>query len=738
MGSYKLLKLTLNNYRSFPSSEVVFQDSGMTLIRGHNVDTGGSSGSGKSSITGAIALAFGASPYPIKDQKAWGSSSGISVVLEFQTDEGVWVLRRGDKSTLKPPAGPTVTGSEGVDSRLRQVLGIDSEMLMALTYRRQHDRGLFLGKTDSEKKEFLTKVLGLEVIEKACELAATNVKAEETKVSGMVFANQQLETQLRGLPELSFEPELADLTPFRDLISKHTKRLALLDKQAKDSQALISVSELSLAETQQTINTKYAPMIASAQGEIAKIKADGVITANSSILPLPPELEKSRLDLASITDRLLKLNIREKERAASIAQEIRELDKTISSLKAEVNSIPRLEKELVVKKAQISSLQGQNCPTCQQQWVTDNAKKQLNAFLQEKSALESTLSAIRYSQEQLPTYEEKRKGLVFEPDPKVARFQEIITSLTGELRGLEATAKSEQARQDEAVRVKNNEAKAAFQQKVTNAQLILAGIQADSVTELGETTALNSAILQNTRKELQEIQGNIYAARSEKAEAEMGLRLAESENAARTKDFETRLASRAKAQSQLLDSTRRLDEARATLASEQDFEDFVGYKGFLGSIFDEVLAEVTEETNNILGSVANTSHVTLHFVSEVLPQKGGTPKREIKPMISIGGNVATLKSGASGGMQTSINLAVDLAVAKVVSRRTASYPGWMILDESFDGLDSVSKETCLGMLAKYAEDRLVLIVDHSSETKEMFSNFLDVEYCNGVSSIKKS
>jgi DNA repair exonuclease SbcCD ATPase subunit len=163
----------------------------------------------------------------------------------------------------------------------------------------------------------------------------------------------------------------------------------------------------------------------------------------------------------------------------------------------------------------------------------------------------------------------------------------------------------------------------------------------------------------------------------------------------------------------------------------------VGRDGFLGSIFDEVLVEISSETNKILSSIPNTSHMTLNLRSERLTQKG-TIEKGIVPVIAIGGHEAPFESGCSGGMRSAVELAVDLAVATVISRRTGVVPGWLVLDECFEGLGVCEKEACLQILGSYADDKLILVVDHSSETKEAFSQFIDVEYRDGVSMFASS
>jgi DNA repair exonuclease SbcCD ATPase subunit len=111
----------------------------------------------------------------------------------------------------------------------------------------------------------------------------------------------------------------------------------------------------------------------------------------------------------------------------------------------------------------------------------------------------------------------------------------------------------------------------------------------------------------------------------------------------------------------------------------------------------------------------------------------GSVKKAIVPVVCIDGHEATLEAGLSGGMLSTVELAVDLAVGAVLSRREGLCPGWLILDESFEGLDAVSKRSCMEILMNYANNRLVLVTDHATEFKSNFSKNITVEFENGVS-----
>ena len=170
------------------------------------------------------------------------------------------------------------------------------------------------------------------------------------------------------------------------------------------------------------------------------------------------------------------------------------------------------------------------------------------------------------------------------------------------------------------------------------------------------------------------------------------------------------------------------------ITTEQDFAQLVGPKGFLGSIFDEILVEIEEEANKAIGLVPNTSGVTISFPSEG-ETKSGTVRTAITPAITVQG-APTSTSSLSGGMETVVELAVDLAVNEVVSRRAGTLPAWLILDESFTGLGATEKEAIMEILARYAADKLVLVVDHGSEFQELFTQTIVVSHSEGRSTCR--
>jgi len=165
---------------------------------------------------------------------------------------------------------------------------------------------------------------------------------------------------------------------------------------------------------------------------------------------------------------------------------------------------------------------------------------------------------------------------------------------------------------------------------------------------------------------------------------------------------------------------------------ESDFLDLL--KTFLNKIMEEVLTEISNETNNKLSKLANVCNVTIQFLTENITQKGAI-RQEIKPVIFKNGVQVSNKSGLSDGQFSSLEWAIDLSIASTISRRTGFKPGWLVLDEPFNSSDLVTKENCLALLKEEASDRLIFVIDHSTETKEMFDRCIIVESNNDVSTI---
>jgi len=89
----------------------------------------------------------------------------------------------------------------------------------------------------------------------------------------------------------------------------------------------------------------------------------------------------------------------------------------------------------------------------------------------------------------------------------------------------------------------------------------------------------------------------------------------------------------------------------------------------------------------------------------------------------------------SGGELRSLSLALDFAILDVLAAQYGIALNPVILDEPFDGLDSIGREIVIDLLQVIAKKRQIIVVDHTSEAKTLFTDIVRVEKKSGISSI---
>jgi hypothetical protein len=359
------------------------------------------------------------------------------------------------------------------------------------------------------------------------------------------------------------------------------------------------------------------------------------------------------------------------------------------------------------------------CPRCEQSLTTQAAEKDRTATHSRLYDLDSLLHACSESEKQASILQKQLAELQgqLDPNPMIAKMGEAFTNLT-----LECNNKFAE------LRALNTKAINDWTQEVTAAIFDIKEAKAQAakvyMTEIEAENKVRVALDQE-----------VADARVAWQAAENRFEAVKKENEYARKEEERLTAERAAAREEYEQAKTKLDLTHGALLEEQDLLEML--KAFLTAIYDEVLEEIAYSTNLMLARVPNVAHVTIKFKSETTTQKG-TTKRAITPLVSLGGGERPLRSALSGGMMSAVELAVDLAVRKVISARSGAIPGWLVLDECFEGLGVADKESCLELLKQAAQDTLILVIDHSSETKELFSQVIEVENINGRSKIAEN
>jgi DNA repair exonuclease SbcCD ATPase subunit len=700
--------LELNGFRSFlKKARIQFAPTGLYLLASKNLDTGGSSGGGKSSVVMGINDAFGACEVPRTLLQSWGSKTPASSLLGLKNYDVPITIQRAKKLDITVGSDPIVGSNAQKEEHIRGMFGgLDLETVLALTYRGQRQPGIFLSKTDSEKKAFLTPVLGLDKFEEQAKMSAAAISEATRELVALDSQIGALERQRESLTsDCNLEEIMAAGMQLKARTEERKAKLDFLAKQVEEVQAIGNRNLIQLGDA-------FQPRIDVAKARCAALRAE-----LRNVQPVnDPVVEAEIARLAKLVDDCAK---RFTTLATADNKRRQEMDSTVQALNVELRAFSGkaatkagFVREKLAAEQELKKLHVDICPTCERDW--DKACDH-RARLQSKiEALDAQIVEAAAYAAQAEDLSAKIAALPrFEPNPMIAKIQAANSTLAGQL----ATEKQKLVG---AVALVQSERR----KEIAIADTDLAQIEAELQKEASRGMALTSASTQEQMVEM------------------------EIERRALAKDMDgltelriqaTRLQTQEKQAQAIAAELATIRGRRAVLDSglraEKDFAHLIGREGFLGSIFDEVLQEIGDETNGVLASVANTRHVTLEFRSENVTQKGEVSK-EIKPVLTVHGNETSIKGGLSGGMLTTVELATDLAVGAVVSRRSGVCPGWLILDESFDGLDAVSKESCVEILQRYSKDRLVIVVDHASEFQGAFENIISITYENGESRVE--
>jgi DNA repair exonuclease SbcCD ATPase subunit len=363
-------------------------------------------------------------------------------------------------------------------------------------------------------------------------------------------------------------------------------------------------------------------------------------------------------------------------------KEVREVEnRDRQALQRVTLALQRLETQdskVAQLKRELGKLEVGQCPTCERDWDLAEGKR---------SAIQAQISSLEVEAQGKVVYTKQKKELeaqlssqpAWEPNPKIEQLREIEAKLSEELKWLDRPPVIPQELSDRLMSLRSDlsRAEAKRNSSYTNLQVAQTNLKSRQALIVRKQKSIET-----TSKEVAELEEKI-------------LRI--------TKDCN----------------------------AEKDFVAAMGRGGFLGLVFEEVLREIAAETNKRLGSLANVSRASVSFTTET--EKGA---RKIQAWVDIGGHRAKLKAGPSGGQQTSLDQIADLAVVSVITRRVGGkVPQWMALDEIFNGQGRVTKEAALEVLQEFARDRLVLVIDHSSELAECFDKSIDIVYKSGVSSV---
>jgi exonuclease SbcC len=150
-----------------------------------------------------------------------------------------------------------------------------------------------------------------------------------------------------------------------------------------------------------------------------------------------------------------------------------------------------------------------------------------------------------------------------------------------------------------------------------------------------------------------------------------------------------------------------------------------GRKGVQAFIIDAVLPEIEEEANRLLGRMTN-GRMQLRLETQRATRLGDlTETLEIAIADEWGTRDYEMYSG---GEAFRIDLALRVALSRLLARRSGAPLPTLIIDEGFGSLDAGGRDLIVDAVASLRDDfQCLLVVTHIEELKQLFDTRIEVE-----------
>ena len=684
----KLQELTFTGIGRFAKEQVVnlSNRSNLVQVNGKNLNTGGSSGSGKSTVFHALDYLFGINDIPTTALQNRKQKDTIRVSCILDNGE-TFRVERSKKGGLKifkicgSTEEPVVTGSSKVaEEELDKILGLPRELVAKLVHKKQSEGGFFLGLKPKEVYDFLAKCLNLQSYNvKIVELNEMSKSFEKEKdcVGQEIKSNQMLLEGIKGFISNLVLPHCDYSDDDRIVVQK---KILELENSLKTNKELLDrrLEELN----------KSKPEMVSIGSDLSHL--------NELKQELKANTEELNFEIMSGSD--LKIKMVKKKNELSLQLQ------SINRLKQDNEKI---EKEIVVLEATVEHLKKSSCPTCKQTWVGESLA---NEILKKQQEIEFKTNKIRENSLLLEQTSDLEQTILKldtiinnnSENQKVTKLKEIVESLQQKINQEELKIREIENDNTKMFSLKWNDWNNLVDREKKYFETANIPIKQEIEKEKTNLMFITSEISSYNKS------CDHYSKETErlvKQECEIQAKIKERSN--KIKDLDKKINT--------------YSEAGRCI------------KGYLLNVFQESLDYIGNKATATLSNVPHTSNAVVHFETGK-ENKDGTIREEITAYVNLERDSNIPICTLCGGERSAIDLAIDLAVNDLIEMRSGRGFDWVVLDEPFGGLDSIGKEACLGVLTEQSNNRRIIMVDHGSELKELINDIIVVER-NGEESI---
>lgn len=643
--------------------------SNLIQVEGKNHNTGGSSGAGKTTAFHALEYLLGVNEVPATQLQSRRTKEALEVVGEFfddHTNQEV-VVSRSKGSFSLTINGEVVEGAvDKVEERLDRMIGIPKKICRRMFHKRQKEGGFFLNMTPKECHEFLSDVLDLNAWNKRTERAESDSKVWTERRKTLEQAQDSLSRLTAELSESVNSIVAPSPLPYdSSILPKLEDNVTVAEKAHQELVAAFNEANMAIAQPPKPIQEERL------------------------------EEKQERTTLEAMKAQLVFEKRAADERLQKMLIELNTIDIALNSIHRAKEDLSRSAVELENLKNHIAHIKENKCPTCLQGWMTESKATAFDVAVGQARQLVMTIENHKNRISTEGKYQLDRQMLLERIEQE--KQNNNFTELEIKIRQQEDKVQVVRDRYDQNQRASL---------EAYNASLALVRSQEEAVR------TRYSALIENARN-------NVSMSREllNKHRIELNAHQKAVENYESAKRSIISRLDKAKAEQKDVSLGLKTTTEKELVCAESAKV----LKSFVNQMFQDALDQIAAKATEILARVPNTATASVSFEG-FKATKSGAIKEEVTAYINMDGEINIPVKTVSGGERTSIDLAIDLGVIDMVEQRTGKGFDFFILDEPFDGLDSVCREHALEMLKLNTSNKRLFVIDHSNETKELVSD----------------
>lgn len=670
----KLKELRWSGIGRFVEEQVINFDSLGSLIQvdGQNNNTKGSSGAGKSTVFHILDFLLGISNIPNTVLKCRYTEDGMYAKGTFDLDGVSLVITRAKKLSIELDGKVTTGSSKLTEEELDRILGVPRDLFRKMFHKRQGEGGFFLNMTPSDINSFLMDCLNLGEFKN--KLEKIDIKIKELAEKKLSLSNS-LESSKLGLKATQDA-----IVSIGDAPIKEVSQKTILDLKSKMDK---SVLELSAIQTSHNLEAETL--------NLSRPQLDQEVFDYSTKDACEKELKEVR-------DKKSYAFMGERNRQVKVNEHISARKMDVEKFSHEIKTADIAKSESVKVALEIKKIRDSICPTCEQTWITENAKLTETALIDKLKVFNEQIKRGSYASEQTIAALADIKMWTQEAIPRIPEGYEDLENREKELISLILQEKTKEL---------------DFNSTQHNSNKL----KLDHFSERQKT------LTEKHSKEHAQYSGQVHVNRTA---LEIAVGKLKSYDEAHTR-YERSLASlKAQEASYMakvtdLNSESSLVESQLMMAEELKR----GTKSYLSCSFDEALETISDNATKLIRHIPNMANATIQL-DGTKETKEGKIKEEVNAVIHMDGEENVDIRSLCGGERTAMDLAIDLSVIDLIENKANKGIDVFVLDEPFNGLDTVCIEMSLEVLKNSNTNKRLVIVDHNPAVKQMVGNRLSV------------